>query len=331
MFALRDIEPGVELCYDYQFKDFGSPMECHCGAPQCRGMLTSAGRADAIRAELSQGRLAERIAAVSNAAAASKQGFDSAALGMPIASQDGERLPDPSVLAAAGRAGVTAEDRSAWQRLFAMQHFDRLLMFPVCAALWRGMRTTQLYMPGLLATGCPQTTMEELDMAYQRRLALRGGQERGPQARVMPMGEQPVPAKWWKRASPAARTQQEPALLQRYTRHGLHIAQVRRLAELESVCAEAGKEAGIPAAARAEFLRRAVIAFDDGQRGPCTTCRIHVDTDEDRFALCATCHSVAHFKCLPPARQAQVQADSSYVCPLCARSLKRGRQRGSHR
>lgn len=182
-----------------------------------------------------------------------------------------------------------------------------------------------------LAAGCSQTTMEELDMAYQRRVALRGGQERGPQACIMPSGERPVPAKWWKRASPAADAVDEPAPLLRCTRHGLHIAQVRRLAELESACAAAGQEAGISAAARVEFLRRAVIAFDDSQRGPCATCRIHVNTDEDRFALCATCHSVVHFKCLPPARQEQVQADSSYVCPLCARSLKRGKLRGSRR
>jgi len=39
--ALRDIEPGEELCYDYCLFD-GSPDDpsyCHCGAKTCRGSM----------------------------------------------------------------------------------------------------------------------------------------------------------------------------------------------------------------------------------------------------------------------------------------------------
>jgi hypothetical protein len=40
--AMRDIEVGEEVCYDYAMSD-GSPYDeftCHCGAPQCRGRVT---------------------------------------------------------------------------------------------------------------------------------------------------------------------------------------------------------------------------------------------------------------------------------------------------
>jgi len=40
--ALRDIEPGEEVCIDYAMCD-GSPydeFECQCGAPTCRGRVT---------------------------------------------------------------------------------------------------------------------------------------------------------------------------------------------------------------------------------------------------------------------------------------------------
>ena len=40
--ALRDIEPGEEICYDYAMSD-GSPydeFECHCHTPACRGRVT---------------------------------------------------------------------------------------------------------------------------------------------------------------------------------------------------------------------------------------------------------------------------------------------------
>lgn len=40
--ALRDIQPGEEICYDYAMSD-GSPydeFDCRCGAPNCRGRVT---------------------------------------------------------------------------------------------------------------------------------------------------------------------------------------------------------------------------------------------------------------------------------------------------
>lgn len=40
--ALRDIEPGEEICFDYAMSD-GSPydeFECQCGSPRCRGRVT---------------------------------------------------------------------------------------------------------------------------------------------------------------------------------------------------------------------------------------------------------------------------------------------------
>ncbi|HEX7070820.1 MAG TPA: SET domain-containing protein [Rhodothermales bacterium] len=40
--ALRDIEAGEEICYDYAMSD-GSPydeFECHCHVPECRGRVT---------------------------------------------------------------------------------------------------------------------------------------------------------------------------------------------------------------------------------------------------------------------------------------------------
>jgi hypothetical protein len=40
--AIRDIQAGEELCYDYAMSD-GSPydeFECNCGAPNCRGRVT---------------------------------------------------------------------------------------------------------------------------------------------------------------------------------------------------------------------------------------------------------------------------------------------------
>jgi hypothetical protein len=39
--ALRDIACGEEISYDYEFAvEFAIP--CHCGAPQCRGMIIDA-------------------------------------------------------------------------------------------------------------------------------------------------------------------------------------------------------------------------------------------------------------------------------------------------
>jgi len=42
LFALRDIDPGEEICFDYATSD-GSPydeFECTCGALECRGRVT---------------------------------------------------------------------------------------------------------------------------------------------------------------------------------------------------------------------------------------------------------------------------------------------------
>ncbi|MCL4878423.1 MAG: SET domain-containing protein-lysine N-methyltransferase [Anaerolineae bacterium] len=42
MVALRDIEPGEQVCFDYAMCD-GSPydeFECQCGSPHCRGRIT---------------------------------------------------------------------------------------------------------------------------------------------------------------------------------------------------------------------------------------------------------------------------------------------------
>jgi len=41
-FSLRDIEQGEELTFDYNFERFtqnDKPMRCHCGAPNCKGVL----------------------------------------------------------------------------------------------------------------------------------------------------------------------------------------------------------------------------------------------------------------------------------------------------
>ena len=39
--ALRDIEPGEELTHDWATTDDDDyEMECHCGAPGCRGVIT---------------------------------------------------------------------------------------------------------------------------------------------------------------------------------------------------------------------------------------------------------------------------------------------------
>lgn len=39
VFAIADIQKGESICYDYQFIQFGTDQECHCGAPACRGKL----------------------------------------------------------------------------------------------------------------------------------------------------------------------------------------------------------------------------------------------------------------------------------------------------
>jgi uncharacterized protein len=41
--ALRDIEPGEEVCYDYAMSDSHRRVEfeCHCGSPLCRGRFSA--------------------------------------------------------------------------------------------------------------------------------------------------------------------------------------------------------------------------------------------------------------------------------------------------
>ena len=39
LFALRDIEAGVEISYDYRFASESERLPCNCGAPKCRGFV----------------------------------------------------------------------------------------------------------------------------------------------------------------------------------------------------------------------------------------------------------------------------------------------------
>ena len=39
VYALRDLQVGEELQYDYQFALGGEKIECHCGAPNCWGRM----------------------------------------------------------------------------------------------------------------------------------------------------------------------------------------------------------------------------------------------------------------------------------------------------
>ncbi len=41
LYALRDIEPGEEICWDYStsLSDPGWRMDCRCGSPKCRGVI----------------------------------------------------------------------------------------------------------------------------------------------------------------------------------------------------------------------------------------------------------------------------------------------------
>lgn len=40
--AMRDIQPGEEVCFDYAMSDESDydEFECHCGEPNCRGQVT---------------------------------------------------------------------------------------------------------------------------------------------------------------------------------------------------------------------------------------------------------------------------------------------------
>src|SRR3989338_8657755 len=37
--AIRDIEEGEELSFDYDFEKDDSPVKCRCGSPECRGYI----------------------------------------------------------------------------------------------------------------------------------------------------------------------------------------------------------------------------------------------------------------------------------------------------
>lgn len=55
LFALRDIAPGEEICFDYStsLSEPGWNLDCRCGSPQCRGIVRSWGElAEADRARL---------------------------------------------------------------------------------------------------------------------------------------------------------------------------------------------------------------------------------------------------------------------------------------
>jgi len=41
LFAIRDIQPGEELVWDYNLYDDESPAPCYCGSPKCRGTMYS--------------------------------------------------------------------------------------------------------------------------------------------------------------------------------------------------------------------------------------------------------------------------------------------------
>ncbi|RMH42157.1 MAG: SET domain-containing protein-lysine N-methyltransferase [Deltaproteobacteria bacterium] len=59
--ALRDIQPGEELTYDYAFAGHLA-IPCHCGAPTCRGLIVDPDEAHLVPDELRhllRGELAE--------------------------------------------------------------------------------------------------------------------------------------------------------------------------------------------------------------------------------------------------------------------------------
>jgi len=45
IFAVKDIPPGTELTYDYQWEHFeGSETVCHCGSENCTGTFNASKR-----------------------------------------------------------------------------------------------------------------------------------------------------------------------------------------------------------------------------------------------------------------------------------------------
>jgi len=76
LFALRDIEPGEELVWDYNLYDDEAPAPCHCGSPKCRGTMYSREwmakmRRKARRQAERDARLKSRLAVVSASASSS--------------------------------------------------------------------------------------------------------------------------------------------------------------------------------------------------------------------------------------------------------------------
>ena len=39
IFALRDIDADEEATYDYKFPVEAAKIKCHCGSPQCLGVM----------------------------------------------------------------------------------------------------------------------------------------------------------------------------------------------------------------------------------------------------------------------------------------------------
>jgi len=59
----RDLAPGEELTFDYGTTDtVGQNMECHCGSPRCRGMITNADWKDEDFRNYNEGFLTDYIA-----------------------------------------------------------------------------------------------------------------------------------------------------------------------------------------------------------------------------------------------------------------------------
>ena len=47
--AICNIEPGTEICYDYQWPAVDWIPQCHCGAPNCRGWVVAAEEAEKMQ------------------------------------------------------------------------------------------------------------------------------------------------------------------------------------------------------------------------------------------------------------------------------------------
>jgi len=67
--ALRDIEPGEELTYDYCLYDGEDDAPCYCGAKRCRGSLYSAAHLRKLKKKREKAAAAAANAAISAASA----------------------------------------------------------------------------------------------------------------------------------------------------------------------------------------------------------------------------------------------------------------------